>query len=204
MEDEQRFRAERELAVELVKSFLPGQVNALAKYANARLAVMEQRACAMVEETATQAVSNAEALVEELASDPRKAELFAVAIDAAARSHSEGKIKALAHALAAAALTDDDAQLDRSELVLRAVAELEVPHVRVLEALIEAGGEGKLDPEAVFAGLYGNDDSSRDPILATLIRLGLFSSLTGLTLGGGAIHSVTRFGLDVYELIKRK
>ncbi|MGB9113522.1 MAG: hypothetical protein WCF24_12460 [Acidimicrobiales bacterium] len=132
-------------------------------------------------------------LVEELMSSPEKQELFAEVFGATRSAASEEKRRVLAAALAAgASAAPGDIALTRSLLIVRAITDLEAPHMAMLAKLNEpplktaapaAGSAGS--SQGLMWGINGWRSStelraivkdSMDllvPILATLERHGL-------------------------------
>lgn len=100
--------------------------------------------------------------------------LFAMAVEAAQRSHLEAKARALGRAVASGALLGDDAALDEAQLVTATLAALEVPHIRALLSLSEAG---KAAPDKAAATLIKEDlqtdTGAAQAILAVLTHQGL-------------------------------
>lgn len=75
------------------------------------------------------------ALFDALAGDPARLQLVALALDAATEAIAEVKLRMLGRALVSGALTADDASLSIEIQIVRALAELEAPHLRVLDRL---------------------------------------------------------------------
>lgn len=74
-----------------------------------------------------------EALARALTSDPARVQLLGFALDAATGAVAEAKLRMLGQALASGALAADDAALASEHLMVRALADLEAPHLRLLE-----------------------------------------------------------------------
>lgn len=100
--------------------------------------------------------------------------LFAMAVEAAQRSHLEAKARALGRAVASGALLGDDAALDEAQLVTATLAALEVPHIRALLSLSEArkAAPGKAAATLIEEGLQ-TDTGAAQAILAVLTHQGL-------------------------------
>lgn len=101
-------------------------------------AIVRQRWRRNAEEMLAEAAHTAELeddqLLERLLASPARQELLASALEAAAHATLQEKVKALGQALADGALADDD-QVDHELLFVRAMVDLEAPHVRVLHLL---------------------------------------------------------------------
>jgi len=67
--------------------------------------------------------------------EPRTRLLTATAAERAAKTAWPGKVRALGRVLAAGLIADDDAEIDMSQLALTAMAEMERPHVLLLDLL---------------------------------------------------------------------
>jgi hypothetical protein len=98
----------------------------------------QRNASLMLEEAARIAATSdvsAVDLLEGLTSDPARMQLFAAALDAAARAIADAKLRMLGQALANGSLAQDDAQLNLELLIVRALADIEAPHLRVLDRM---------------------------------------------------------------------
>jgi hypothetical protein len=122
-----------------------------------------------------------EAVLDGLATDPRKVRMFGDAMLAAAATTCEDKIKLLASVLANAAPEQDSVRLDRDALMLDIVRDLEAPHILLLSE-IRAGTGREQDgsptgvSEATLAkGRVGDLDSLMQPLLRVLDRNGLIA-----------------------------
>lgn len=89
----------------------------------------------MVERAIEIADITSEEFVDALFADLQRRHLLRRAVLAASDSISDEKIRTLAAALAAGAITTDDAVIDESVLVIDAVAQLDAVHLRVLALL---------------------------------------------------------------------
>jgi hypothetical protein len=70
-------------------------------------------------------------MIEDALSQPRHAQLLGEAVQAAARTVNEQKLRALSRALANG-LSHDETRLDEEQLVLSALAEVDTPHIKLL------------------------------------------------------------------------
>jgi hypothetical protein len=74
---------------------------------------------------------------------PRLLDLAVAVVTAAAETALDAKIKTLGGALATGAMAADDAIVDEQRLLVRILADLEAPHVRVLVQLAEPHPQGR-------------------------------------------------------------
>jgi hypothetical protein len=134
----------------------------------------------------------ADELLEGVLADDRRLALFDRAVEAAARTALHGKARMLGRALASGALASDDAELDRAELRLEVIADLEAPHVKVLELLeailvtrtrtVDASARVRPDSGEIL------DESAPTPAPDSGVKLdSLRREATGL---GGGLHHV--------------
>lgn len=68
--------------------------------------------------------------------DEERRLLGGIAFAAGSRTRNRDKIRGLGRALADGVLADDDARLDETHLILRAMDDLEAPHITVLDFLV--------------------------------------------------------------------
>jgi hypothetical protein len=137
----------------------------------------------------------AEELLDRAGSDERRVELTMRAMDAAARSTSEAKIRALGRALATGVLAEDDAIVDREMFVVDALSRLEAPHIKLLNILSgtsQPQRNGVLYtthelawsvPQLVRA--YPQVEATLGAIVAALTSLGAAVDVTTGGFGGG-------------------
>jgi hypothetical protein len=62
--------------------------------------------------------------------------LGGIAFSAGSRTRNKDKIRGLGRALSDGILADDDARIDETHLILRAIDDLETPHIAVLDLLV--------------------------------------------------------------------
>jgi hypothetical protein len=106
--------------------------------------------------------------------------LFNLSIDAAMRSRVANKRKAIGEALGSA--LNDTAILDESELIIKALDDLDVPHIRLLFQIGSFAGENAENSEEVPAvGLLSMELFRRntvvDTVVAALMRHGLIEQI---------------------------
>jgi hypothetical protein len=109
-----------------------------------------------------------------LTADPKRVQLTAAALTAAANTALETKIRTLGRALATGALAVDDAQVDEQRLLVDTLADLEAPHVRVLHQLAirhEGYGEARTPDGRFHAHGWSLEDlSAQLPGVAGVLR----------------------------------
>lgn len=94
-----------------------------------------------------------EAMTEAIVRDERRRLLGGLALASGSRTRNERKIRALGLALAEGVLADD--RLDEEELIIRALDDLEAPHIAVLELLVGFTPGG--DTPRVYTGADRSD-----------------------------------------------
>jgi hypothetical protein len=121
----------------------------LAQYFVDRRTRRRERVEDFVREASAAAELDPEELLRRIIRDPRLAELFERAVGYAVTSASEKKRKAFAKLLSSGVLAEDDAHIDLTELVLRAVGELETAELRLLEKMRHPPQDvrGRIPPE---------------------------------------------------------
>lgn len=110
-----------------------------------------------------------EDLVAKAKADPRKVALLAEAMVAAGRTLNEQKIRGLASALANG-LLGDEAAVDDSQIIIRALAELEEPHIRLLGLLVQDFGQPRLSADIWAMRKLAKAETATEAIVATLLR----------------------------------
>lgn len=147
---------------------------ALARLRGMRAGRMQQ----LADDAAERAELSVPELLERLVDDDRHAQLLAAALEAAARTALRGKVLALARVLANVARERDVATVDREAVILRALADLEAPHVQVLHELglmrtgdgTARGRAGETLPKSmpVLENLLPTHVEVLEPLLGTL------------------------------------
>jgi hypothetical protein len=99
------------------------------------IGLRDYQASRALEIAAHQANVELDELRRRLTADPRRLQLTAAALSAAAATALDAKIRVLGRALATGAIATDDATVDEQQLLVAAMADLEAPHVRVLNQL---------------------------------------------------------------------
>lgn len=147
-----------------------------------------------IQETAAAAVDrvggDADRITDRLKSDERFADIFFDGLAAASRSSIEAKRVAIGHALGDAAMGEGELELDESQLLLKAMADLELPHLRALQRI------SRMEQTELMASLL---QATPPPVLAALIRHGLV--IQG-AYDGLAIEGVTDFGNRLLEFVE--
>jgi hypothetical protein len=138
--------------------------------------------------------------------DDRRIELLVRALEAAATSEEERKVRALGRAMALGIMTDDDAKADEYLRMTTTLAQLEPIDARVLEIMAKPGSKwfkrsGGHAP-AVTDAIPGASVVI-DAVFARLSGLGLITDASaehGIILGG-APWSITKFGESCVEAL---
>jgi hypothetical protein len=200
MEDgDRQWKLELDLARAVL---LPGRINAVIEYAQAR---RRASASAFDEALAQEAGDQLGPLLEAAMQDERFLALFAVAVQSALRATSDAQARAIGRALASGLMSEDDTAVDIAGVIIPVVADLEMVHVRALHALLEASEQATFpDVYAAFRALFGSgSDAIVQPILAKLLQHGLIEM--GGTIGGATKYErVSSFGrqvLDHYRML---
>lgn len=137
-----------------------------------------RRADRMAAGAARRADMTADELVDRLSENERKLLLAAAALTAASNTDLEAKLAALAEALAEGALTEDESRLELESLFVAAVADIERPHLRVVQAMRPEGPAAVGARRARFTAAELSQQlpdiaSMVGPALATLERHGV-------------------------------
>ncbi|WP_157487899.1 MULTISPECIES: hypothetical protein [unclassified Leifsonia] len=148
--------------------------------------------------------------LERLSTDPRLERVFVDAVESAVRTSIRAKRRVLAGAVVNAAR--DSGQIDQSELILDALASLEVQHVRALARLSD-----EWDAVVAVAARAPNSDRPSgwgtsavwralpEPIRAALVRTGTAKpspTAYGATIEPRRNEGITDFGLDVVARLR--
>lgn len=150
----------------------------------------------LLESAAESAQMSVEDLLERILGDPSKVRLLADAARAAAMADLDSKVRLLGQSLASGALSSDSAVPDEAQLRVSVLADIEGPHLRVLEYIGEhapnpaspqgtPGGAESEIAEAMPGANYGGSGILQ-PILRVLDRNGLIFQI-GPPLGGEII-----------------
>lgn len=108
-------------------------------------------------------------LTEAVLVDEHRAEVFAQVVDAGVRTVAEEKLRLLAKVVANLADGPDEAELNTELLTVRALADIEAPHIQVLASLAGHGWPPSFDiPSNLLAGRY--------PLLGVLATHGLVTT----------------------------
>lgn len=145
---------------------------------------------------------DADELVSRLRDDQRLAALFAQAVEVGARTTLSEKRRAMADAVSRAVL--DTARVDESQLIVAALSDLDVPHLRELEAFRRTVDAADPDRENAAARMLETSASGMiSPIEAALVRHGCIWSASLSVMGGSITHwGVTRFGRALLDELK--
>jgi hypothetical protein len=137
----------------------------------------------VIAQSAEEAGISTDALLDLVTGDDEKLLIFGLAMNSAATTTLQHKIKLLANVLANVAKTGDRPTIDRERLLLGVVDRLEAPHLHVLHHLFEAStgenpGEIVPVPETVLASGFADPEigkSALQPVLQTLVQNGLIA-----------------------------
>lgn len=120
--------------------------------------------------------------------------LGGLALAAGSRTRNRTKIGALGSALASGVLSEDDARLDEEQLVVRALDDMEAPHIRVLDIIarhVPAGREARP---------YVSGGTDEGAPTRSWTRYQLNEVLPGLASGmHGLLGTLQRHGLAVED-----
>jgi hypothetical protein len=143
----------------------------------------------MLADAAQAASESPEELLIKAVSDDRRHELLARAIGTAQDTALRDKRRALGRALAAG-IAGDDAQIDDELMFMRAIADLDAPHIRVLALMAsEQAQAGQQSGSPFHAGWSPATIAARDPglrdtvpaLMWTLEAHGLIAAMTAST-----------------------
>lgn len=109
-------------------------------------------------------------LLEQLTADEALSDMFRSAVETAVRTTSEMKIRLLGRVLAAAAVAEDEAQVDETQELLRIAEQLEAVDIRALDALSQVQPS---DPAAYLEKALRASAVTTGPIATRLQRLSL-------------------------------
>lgn len=134
-----------------------------------------------------------------LSSDPRLERIFVQAVESAIDSAVEAKRRVLANAIADASI--NPTRIDAAELLVEALANLEMQHVRALAMLSDEWDGAKADTsEEVTWGTSDVWKALPKPLRAALVRSGVGSASSGTLVAQRAparSEGITDFGLEV-------
>jgi hypothetical protein len=140
----------------------------------------------------------AEELGRRLSADPVLEALFVNGVEAALRTGYEAKRRLLSKAVSQAVL--DDAKVDESQLIVEALSQLDVPHVRALEKMARESQEKGSDPAAWGWGQSEAWGQEHAAIKAALIRTGTAKGSSNAPVAGaGRQEGITEFGIALVE-----
>ena len=153
-----------------------------------------------VDDAAAEHGLDVEELLRRFASEERLTELLRQAVQAAAASTVDLKIRTLGRLIVSGALAEDDATLDIAELIIRVVADLEPSDFRILLNLKYERWKTTTSDELrgiprVGQSVIETDDPAFEPVMARLLRFGLvrIEEQTDVTLVEDAAPDVSNF-----------
>ena len=93
-------------------------------------------------------------LLERIDTSDRRQSLAGYALSAASRTAWKDKIRTLGRSLASGLLADDDAQIDTEQLIISAIADIEAPHLTLLEFLVLGARPERQPPSRRWAARH--------------------------------------------------
>lgn len=142
----------------------------------------QRKAAVALSEAADDSGTSVEHILEQMGSHPSRLALLAEALNVAARTSLDAKVRMLGSALASGALAEDDARIDEQHLRVTVLRELEAPHLKVLEVIDTAshhsqgmwtGASERALMDTVRDGAGPRSSGVLQPILRVLDRNGL-------------------------------
>lgn len=155
---------------------------ALARFAKATHLRRVNNASGTLQHAIDAQAASAEVFLEKAMGDDRRAELLTRALVIAQDTALRAKRRALGRALAAGVTAGSDAEIDAELLFIRAVADIDMPHILVLRLLdTERPLPGEMSGNVFHAGWSPAKIATRisgnlTPVLATLELHGLITS----------------------------
>jgi hypothetical protein len=191
---------ELRLAGQALTALVPGAAlpMAAAEYAAAWDARLTRRAGEVVSGAMQVSGLALEELLELVREDEQLSVLLAMTVDAAQRSYTEDKVRALARALGAA--LHDSARVDDEQLIVAALSQLEAVHIRALNTLAHIAGKEEEVEESVILALapMGIQEDAAHALAGVLVSCGALRVGTPGQLiwggGGRSVWEVTAFG----------
>jgi hypothetical protein len=90
----------------------------------------------VLDEASAHAGIDVEELTDAIVKNEQSRLLAGLALSSGSRTRNKAKIRALGRALAEGVLAEDDAKLDQEQLIIRALDDMEAPHIAVLDLLV--------------------------------------------------------------------
>lgn len=152
---------------------LAGRAGVIAQYvidANER---EQRRASEMVRLAVDETGLTIEQFIERLSADDHKTELLAMAAEAARRAQLAAKVRALAGALAAGVLANDDAAIADAQLIVATLRNLDAPHISAMLQILAAGEDERRYPISVVRQAFGDNQAAAEALVAALVREGV-------------------------------
>ena len=168
-------------------------------YVSGLFAMREQNLITVTEDATNLAGMDGADLVAWIKADERHAAFLSHALEAAWSTLDRHNLRALSNVLADG--FQDDARIDVDRLVIKALRELEAPHIRVLELMASAGGFDKAYMQTALPEL----SDGLDPIFAVLERTGCLARSDGRggPFGGAGPLQVTQFGRVCLDVLRQ-
>ncbi|MGH3482130.1 MAG: hypothetical protein ACRDPQ_02730 [Nocardioidaceae bacterium] len=168
----------------------------------------DRSAAGVVDAAATDMGVNAEGIDAKIQSTPGGLELAGEAVWAGWQTLNEQKVRALGRALANG-LRDDGARIDQERLIIAALADLEAPHIKLLDYMARQGSEGFFFTIDHWAHGSRQSRSAIVVLMAALHRHGLVGSNEAMQneesdewLGEVVDKEVQRIDTALYALVE--
>ncbi|MEX2197073.1 MAG: hypothetical protein WD844_17510 [Thermoleophilaceae bacterium] len=142
-----------------------------------RQRLKQERYLSFVEIAEAEDVGSLDALLDRARDDDELSDFVEAVIEHVVKESSRAKVAAFGRLLRLMTDTGDDTQVDEAWLLLRAVAELDPPHLRVLRRLREEGNRYHGVNDYALAGMFERGTVVLYPLLKTLERHGLAGPL---------------------------
>lgn len=172
---------------------------AVVKFLDARQARRGARAARAYEAAAQASGKSGEELFDVIEHNERLGDVFEETMSAASRTSWDAKLQSLGRALAQAVTAADDATIDRSELLGRAIADIEPIHARALwlfgrRRLLNPGKSGL---DGTVADAFPSMAPVASQIAAVLTRHGLVTE----PFYANGVVGLTDFGREILQML---
>jgi hypothetical protein len=161
--------------LKLAAQHLPFIGQGWAQYLDDVVARRKRRAAAVIAGFSEASGQSFDDLIGGCSGNSRLADIVADVLETSTRTASQRKLRALGRALYLGHIAADDAALDELELMLTAIRDLEVAHIKVLDFLIEHGSRHDAIPDGQLAALFPNGV----PIVYAVLKVLEFRGLAG-------------------------
>ncbi len=146
---------------------------------------------------------------------PARADLTMLTIDAAVQTRLDEKIQALGRAIAAGAIATDEAVIDAEQFIVKALAQIETPHIRVLQIVARprSTNQGKPGGHRKSYITWGADDIAleypqagvlAETICAELASVGALNPDHEPAWNGGTAYRISPFGRRILDMLDNR